>query len=164
MKLTFASLDPVQEVEPAPTSWPHVCDGAIYDRGSCELRLVATEDFEWGQLGLEFDCDGPPEDHWLAWEFDALGTLEEILGVDNRVGSFLLEHGLAPGESFVVDLGYETWGRDWHEDHGTEVAILDVRPIGEGWDDTRAAVAWEAYLFRRTSPLLVMGGAEDECW
>ena len=152
----------IKQVEPAhqepDTQWPVVGDGAIYGNMWAKVRLIATEDWEWGSLNLEFDGDGPPHDHWLSFELDGLGGLSEVMGLDpNASGlisdleTYLLQQGIAPGQPFWVEMRYSVERSpegylgcveyDSEVDWGTTMV--------EPWSTERAASAWEALIGRK---------------
>jgi len=125
--------------------FPCVGDGAAYDSLSCTILVTTTEENEWGKLNLEMDCDGPPDNHWLAFELDCYGSIEEMLYIED-MDAFLLEHGIAPFQRFYIHLTASYWKDYWGEyDSEFDYEVLNIEP----WDENRVCTEWEAYLARK---------------
>jgi len=149
--IDFVTID---RLEPGPESgWPFkqkslMVERAWYSYEEAWMWLVATESWEWGQLKLDLDCEPPPYNHWLSGEMDAVGDLDDILGVSEVEGveQFLLENGIAPGQPFFVQTAFwchqDYWG-EW--DSGVEMEVVDIAK----WDPERVAIAWEAFFMRK---------------
>lgn len=150
------ALEPLYQ-GPKASSWPCLAGNALYSAKQAWIRVVASEDWEWGCLRIEFDCDGPPVNHWLAWELDGVGTLTDVLGLRlsgeflNDVEDLLLREGIAPGQSFWLHLTYHFSKDAWTGECDSEVdyEVIDVM----GVDPERAKLEWEA-LFGRKMMLL----------
>jgi len=84
---------------------------------------------------------------WLWFELDALGNLTEVLGLRaDRLDTWLLRHGLAPGQTFLIRARYAAY-HDWEGGYEAEVECSVV--AAEPWSDDRAAAAWEQLWGRR---------------
>jgi len=146
--LSFA-LTPDPDPEPGDTPLPCWGENAWYGRSTCRIRVTTNEDWEWGALGVDFDCGGPPPNHWLAWELDALCRLQEVMRLHHSdVERFLLEEGIAPYQPFWIYMTYRFYpGDGWEADPDSEV---EFEVIGmESWSRDRAATAWEALRGRQ---------------
>lgn len=140
--------------KPKPTK-PHYPvmteDGFFPDSVTAEIWMMATEDWEWGQLGFVFDSHFPP-DHAVEYEMGNSGCDFDEYLVDD-VMTFLLQEGIAPYQPFFACVHaryFEEWtyyGKEWDLEFDFEV--LDVKK----WSVDKAATAWEAF-FARTRMLL----------
>lgn len=132
---------------------PCIGEGALYEKNTCTVLMTTTEDWEWGQLSLELDCDGPPANHWLSYELDAMGQIGDILDIvqGNDVDRFLLENGIAPFQRFYMRISAH-YSRDyWGEcDSDIEGWVLNIEP----WDDVRIATEWEAFIARKNGLIM----------
>jgi hypothetical protein len=129
------------------TNLPCVGDGALYEGHACTILVTTTEEWEWGQLTLELDCEGPPDNHWLSYEFDTVGGLGDILDISgDQVDMFLLENGIAPFQRFYLYITAHYYKDYWGEyDSEIECEVLNVEP----WDVNRVCTEWEAYWARK---------------
>lgn len=152
----FSILEPLDR-GPEAKSWPCLAGNALYTGKQASVRVVASEDWEWGCLRLEFDCDGPPHNHWLAYALDGIGTLTDVLGLRlsgeflNDVEDLLLREGIAPGQPFWLRLTHHFSKDYWTGECDSEV---DFEVIGvTSMDPEQATLEWEA-LFGRKMMLL----------
>ena len=151
-KFGLISWDEAPEEGPdyrAPTvKLPWVTDGALYERHACTVLMTTTEEWEWGSLALELDCDGPPANHWLSYELDAMGEIGEILGIatGDETDRFLLENGIAPFQRFYMRITAR-YSRDYWGEYDTDIEgwVLSVEP----WEINRICTEWEAYWARK---------------
>lgn len=129
-------------------NFPCVGDGALYDSLSCTILVTTTEEWDWGQLTFELDCEGPPDNHWLAYEFDTCGNLGDILGAStgDEVERFLLENGIAPFQRFYLHISASYYKDYWGEyDSEFDYEVLNIEP----WDTNRICTEWEAFWARK---------------
>jgi len=140
------SLQPMYERPKA--KFPCFAEGALYEGAGCRVLMTTTEEWEWGSLKLELDCEGPPDNHWLSFELDALCDIGEIMGVStgSETDMFLLEHGIAPFQRFYVHLTVLYTKDYWGEyDSSFDWEVLNVEP----WCLDRICTEWEAYWARK---------------
>jgi hypothetical protein len=150
-----SELFAVEPVNPGPKadSWPCLAGNALYAGKQAWIRVLASEDWEWGCLRIEFDCDGPPTNHWLAYVLDGVGNLSEALGLSlnglflNEVEEFILREGIAPNQSFWLRLTYSFWQDSWTNECDDEV---DYKVVGiTSVDPEQAKLEWEALCGRK---------------
>ena len=137
-------LTEAQEVGDPPV--PVFGDRAWFGYNECRIWLRSHEEWEWGTLNLELDCDPPPYTCALYHELDAVGPIEDVLGLDD-VERFLMENGLAPGQPFYIyaSFWYSGPDRNGEYDSDSDFKILDQ----ERWTADQAATAWEAFYARQ---------------
>lgn len=88
----------------------------------------------------------PERAHWLWFELDALGNLEDALEWDRDKETTLLQRGIAPGQPFLLRAHYIAT-KDFEGVVEVDIAtkIMAVEP----WPIEKVSEAWEAYWGRK---------------
>ena len=123
--------------------------GALYDGDRCWIRVVAEESEAWCELTLHLDCEAPPiqPDHWLSFELEALPFME-VMGLESDdLEALLFEHGIAPGQPFVIEAQYLSF-QDWESGCWESEVDWEVARV-QPWPADRAVAAWEAFYGRK---------------
>jgi hypothetical protein len=137
---------PLKEPEESAVKLPVLYEHSWYSYDACKVRVVSNEDWEWGVLGLDLDCEGPPVNHWLSYMFEAVGNLNEVLDLGHsHTEKFLIDCGIAPKQPFYLWMSFSTW-RDYWGEYEEEVdwGLAGIVP----WSIERAATEWEAFYCR----------------
>lgn len=141
-EMTFGGLFD-DKAEPDFTVQYPWTDGRMY----CESPIRAIM---W--IKVEVDDDGTfvasmngglPVDHAISTLLDQ-DTLNTVLFPDDDLAEFMLENGIAPWQSFQVDVVYESF-RDWETnayDCEVSLKVLSVVP----WSCRDAADSWGEWL------------------